>query len=187
MVPLFSIGDLTFYLSYAVWFGGSLMASLVGPPPLLVNGVSSFLVLSPSSTRSATPRRSTMRLVPAFAGGTKFSAAQRRDGGLDGLYKLERKKLLYFTMRARGRAPRKFTFFTRTSALINAGVANLGISSLPPKALPDNQLEQLHWNPSNFFSPIPQNRRSSFSSVLNSASSPSKSSRPHGSNGLHAI
>ena len=182
MVPLFLISDLTFYLSYAVWFGGSLMASLVGPPPLLVNGVSSFLVLSPSSTRSATPRRSTTRLVPAFAGGTKFSAAQRRDGGLDGLYKLERKKLLYFTMRARGRAPRKFTFFTRTSALINAGVANLGISSVP-----NNQLEQLHWNPSNFFSPIPQNRRSSFSSELNSASSPLKSSRPHGSNGLHAI
>lgn len=49
------------------------------------------------------------------------------------------------------------------------------------------QLEQLHWNPKKLFSPILQYRFSSLTSADSSSSDPSRSSAPQGSKGLHDI
>ena len=67
---------------YAVWYGGSLLASLVRTPfrfglVLLCN--SSVALRSLNSTTVVTPRRSMMKLVLAFVDDTKSSAVRRSD------------------------------------------------------------------------------------------------------------
>lgn len=77
-----------FYYRYAVWFGGSLLASLV----CLIDYECEFArlthLLSPSSTPTATRRRNTKKLVPVFADVTRFSAASIKEAQSKTLYRI---------------------------------------------------------------------------------------------------
>lgn len=63
---------------YAVWFGGSLMASLVCHPSEILFSVVLTTSRSRSSTRSATRRHSMTRLALVSADGTRFSEVPPR-------------------------------------------------------------------------------------------------------------
>jgi len=74
---------------YAVWFGGSLMASLVRMFPhsrLMVFDPPIFQSPSPNFTVSVTQRHSTTRLGQASADVTKFLEAQPRSSDVEKFY-----------------------------------------------------------------------------------------------------
>ena len=70
------------FISYAVWFGGSLLASLVSRQvylPVYTLTIAT-LVTSPTSTTFATPKHSTTRSVPVSADVTRSSVAPHSIG-----------------------------------------------------------------------------------------------------------
>ncbi len=206
LYPAIPVRKLTLYLSYAVWFGGSLMASLVSGVLLVLRGPFSYkcsmsarvLLVLPHEGAIRRDRSQHLQTLPDL---------RQRDLGIDRtrmdvLYVMIRNEIQCTLLLGRPQHPardfaptpsyytlgRTFTWnhttgLFRDLSRIHSNRAALLYISWNSGA----QLEQLHWKPSSFLSPMPQYRRSSRVSASSSSSLCSWSSPPHGSNGLQAI